>query len=81
MKDKLQTIAISELKAKLLEVVRQVQAGHGFRISKGGQVVALLSPMTEEEDPVVGFAKVKVVGDILSPVSKDDWNFDLKNIA
>jgi prevent-host-death family protein len=80
-KTKYETIAVSELKNKLLEIVRQVEKGSGFRITKGGQVVAALVPHASEEDPVVGFASITIKGDLLMPTTDpDEWSADIKNL-
>lgn len=72
-------IAVSELKAKLLQIVREVQSGRIFRITKGGKPVAILSPSEERQLPAVSFAKVVIRGD-LSQDSSQNWTLDLENV-
>jgi prevent-host-death family protein len=81
MAHKYKIIPVSELKNKLLEIVREVQAGRGFRISKGGNVVAMLTPARDEDAQIFGFAKAKVLGDIDRAVPEEAWGFDLTNLG
>ena len=78
MKDS-QEISVSVLKAKLLEVVRDVQKGKAFRITKAGKPVALLSPTFQGDISAVGFAKVKVLGDVVEDLN-EAWSFDEENL-
>ena len=78
---KLEQIPVSTAKAKLLELVREVQQGHGFEITKGGETVArLLPPEHHQALPVTGFAPIIITGDILSPLPSD-WTFDQPNLT
>lgn len=76
-----ETIPVSELKSKLLEIVRRVEAGQGFRITKGGHVVAALVPISEAQEPTIGFAPVTIIGSLSDPViDSNSWTFDQDNI-
>lgn len=78
---KLEQLPVSVAKAKLLELVRDVQKGRGFEITKGGEVVAqLLPPQHLQALPATGFAKVKITGDVISPLPIA-WSLDEKNIS
>ncbi|MBI4125020.1 MAG: type II toxin-antitoxin system prevent-host-death family antitoxin [Deltaproteobacteria bacterium] len=78
---KLEQIPVSTAKAKLLELVRDVQRGHGFEITKGGETVArLLPPEHHQALPATGFANVTITGDILSPLPAD-WTGDNPNLS
>lgn len=72
-------ISVSNLKAKLLEIVREVEKGKAFRITKAGRPVALLSPTTLSNLPAVNFAKIKVTGD-LDLETGEHWTFDAENL-
>lgn len=77
---KLEQLPVSTAKAKLLELVRDVERGKSFEITKGGHVVArLLPPEHLHAMPATGFAKVKITGDILSPLPVS-WSLDAGNI-
>ncbi len=75
---KIKKIAVSELKAKLLEYVRDVEKGKSFQITKDGKVVALLKPEGEFSMPIAGFAEglIELKGDLYSPIP-DVHNFQL----
>lgn len=73
---KMEQLSVSTAKAKLLELVRDVERGRSFEITKGGQVVArLLPPPQIQALPPTGFATVKVAGDIISPLPVT-WSAD-----
>lgn len=77
---KLEQLPVSTAKAKLLELVRDVERGKSFEITKGGEVVAkLIPPEHLHAIPAVGFAKIKITGDVLSPLPIS-WSFDEANI-
>lgn len=73
------TIAVSELKAKLLHVVRTVERGHAYTVTRGGKTVAQLIPFGSAALPVMGFARVAIVGDIIAPLDVE-WSFDDENV-
>ncbi len=72
------SMSVSELKNKLLEVVRRVEKGEVFEITKDGQPVAVLAPRDNVARPVTGFARVDVKGDLDLPSS--DWTYDVENL-
>ena len=77
---KLEQFSVSTAKAKLLELVRDVEQGKSFEITKGGEVVArLLPPEHFQAIPTTGFAKVVIGGDVISPLPAS-WSFDMPNI-
>ena len=64
-------VSISEFKAKCLAIMDEVQAkSQPVIITKHGKPVVKLVPVTEERDDIFGFmqGKMKIVGDIVSPV-------------
>lgn len=69
-------VSVSELKAKLLEYVREVEKGKSLQITKDGRVVAIMKSEGEKMIPILGFAEdmIEIKGDILSPIS-DEYNF------
>lgn len=77
---KVEQFSVSTAKAKLLELVRDVERGKSFEITKGGEVVArLLPPEHFQNIPATGFAKVKIIGDIVSPLPIS-WSLDEANV-
>ena len=72
------SVTVSELKNKLLEVVRQVEKGEVFEITKAGQPVALLAPHNASSRPATGFARVEVKGALELP--EVQWSHDLDNL-
>ena len=66
-----------EFKAQCLAIMDQVrESGEPVIITKHGKPVAKLVPATQEADSIFGYmaGKVKVVGDIVGPVTPlDDW--------
>jgi prevent-host-death family protein len=78
-----QLVSVSVLKNTLLDIVRQVEKGETFEITKAGKLVARLSPATNPDDPpMLGFGKgsFKIVGDIVAPID-DEWTFDAENVV
>lgn len=70
-KSKLKTIPAGVFKAKCLAIMDEVQAkSQPVIITKHGKPVVKLVPVTEERDDIFGFmqGKMKIVGDIVSPV-------------
>ncbi len=77
-----QHVSVSVLKNTLLDIVRQVEKGETFEITKAGKLVARLSPATNLDDPpMLGFGKCsfKIVGDIMAPLD-EEWSFDAENL-
>lgn len=72
------SMSVSELKNKLLEVVRRVEKGEVFEITKDGEPVAVLAPRESISRPVTGFARVEVKGDLELPSST--WTYDVENL-
>lgn len=76
----LKQISVSALKAKLLEVVRHVERGESFEITKDGRKVGLLCPASGQNADVCGFAPVEILEDIVTPIGAE-WSFDTHNLA
>ncbi|HUK47604.1 MAG TPA: type II toxin-antitoxin system Phd/YefM family antitoxin [Terriglobales bacterium] len=69
-----------KFKAKCLAVMDEVQkTGEPVLITKHGKPVAKLVPAPTPSDDIFGYmaAKVKIVGDIVSPIiPEEDWETD-----
>lgn len=74
----LRSISVSELKNKLLEVVRRVENGEAFEITKGGTPVAVLTPRDRANRPTTGFARVAIKGSL--DASAQPWTHDVENL-
>jgi prevent-host-death family protein len=72
------SVTVSELKNKLLEVVRRVEKGEVFEITKAGQPVAMLAPHNASARPATGFARVEVKGALELP--EGQWTYDVDNL-
>jgi prevent-host-death family protein len=72
------SMSVSELKNKLLEVVRRVQKGEVFEITKDGEPVAVLAPREGVGRSATGFGRVEVKGDLELPASS--WTYDVENL-
>lgn len=73
------TISVSELKNKLLEIVREVETGKSFSITKGNRPVAQLGPIRESRPLPTGLAKIKVLENIEEPIASE-WTLDSENL-
>jgi antitoxin (DNA-binding transcriptional repressor) of toxin-antitoxin stability system len=75
----MEEMAISKFKAHCLEVIARVERTRKpVRITKRGKPVAEVNATTPEKKPKPVFGsmkgKMKILGDIISPVSKpEDW--------
>ena len=71
---KLRTVPLSEAKAKLSELIREVEAGTEIEITKGGVKVARLMPV-QPVVPLFGFVKGIIAHDDLiePPLSLEEW--------
>jgi prevent-host-death family protein len=70
-------IPAGEFKAQCLAIMDQVlQSGEPVLITKHGKPVVKLVPAEKQVDEIFGYmaGKVKIVGDIVGPVTPlDDW--------
>jgi prevent-host-death family protein len=69
-------IAAGSFKTHCLAILDEVQAKREtIVITKRGKPVAKLSPIEKQADDIFGFlkGKVKIVGDIVSPLPPEDW--------
>ncbi len=71
-------MSVTELKNKLLEVVRRVEKGEVFEITKDGEPVAVLAPSGTWDRKVTGFARIEILGDLELP--PDAWTHDVENL-
>ena len=72
----LESIQVSEFKAKCLALVERVaQSGEGLIVTKNGRPVAELRPYRggRADSPFGLHRDTKIVGDIVSPLN-EDWN-------
>jgi antitoxin (DNA-binding transcriptional repressor) of toxin-antitoxin stability system len=60
-------------------VVRLVEKGEVFEITKDGEPVALLSPRGIWNQKATGFARVEVRGSLELPTS--EWTYDIENLS
>lgn len=72
-------MTVSDLKNRLLEVVRRVQKGEVFEITKDGKPVAILSPRDAWARGATGFARVEVRGTLELPSAI--WSYDVENLG
>jgi len=67
----------SVFKARCLKVMNDIQAtGEPVIVTKRGKPVVKVVPIKQENDDIFGFmaGKVKIVGDIVSPITPlKDW--------
>jgi prevent-host-death family protein len=73
-----QSMSVTDLKNKLLEVVRRVERGEVFEITKDGKAVAMLAPRSGLNQSPTGFARIEVKGDLDLPVAP--WTYDVENL-
>lgn len=70
-------IPAGQFKARCLAVMDQVhRSGEPVIVTKRGKAVVKLVPASTSEDEIFGYmaGKVKVVGDIIGPITPiDDW--------
>ena len=78
-KKKLKEIAVSKLKNELLDVVRAVERGESFQVTKDRKAVALLVPMPATTTKPYGYSKIKIEEDVFEPID-GQWTFDGDNI-
>jgi prevent-host-death family protein len=71
-------MSVTDLKNKLLEVVRRVERGEVFEITKDGEPVAVLSPRQGLNQAATGFARVEVKGSLDLPSAP--WTYDVENL-
>jgi prevent-host-death family protein len=60
-------------------VVRRVERGEVFEITKDGEPVAVLAPFGTWSRKVTGFARIEVRGDLELPAG--DWTYDVGNLG
>jgi prevent-host-death family protein len=72
------SVTVSELKNTLLEVVRRVERGEVFEITKNGEPVATLAPCKGAKRPATGFGRVEIRGSLELPA--EEWTLDLGNL-
>jgi prevent-host-death family protein len=73
-----ESMSVTDLKNKLLEVVRRVERGEVFEITKDGKAVAVLAPRAGLNQSPTGFGRVVVKGDLNVPATP--WTYDVENL-
>jgi len=71
-------MSVTDLKNKLLEVVRRVERGEVFKITRGGDPVAVLAPRHSLNQSVTGFGRVEIKGNFDLPTAP--WTYDAENL-
>jgi prevent-host-death family protein len=74
MESIMETIAVSELRSKLMKVMNEVQSGSSVSITSRGKVVARLVPpeaaMNSAKEKLRVLGKTAVLHDVLSPIGE-----------
>jgi len=74
-----QSIAVSELRANLMKVLKQIEHGSSITITSRGRVVAKLIPPEESikmaEEKLNRIRKTAKIHDVISP-SSENWKAD-----
>ena len=72
----MKTISVSELRANLSKVLKEIKHGSSKQITLRGQVVAKLVPPDVRRETAIKslneIAKTVIIGDVISPID-DDW--------
>ncbi|MBN1895381.1 type II toxin-antitoxin system prevent-host-death family antitoxin [bacterium] len=72
----METIAVSDLRARLMKVLKEIESGSAIDITSRGKVVARLVPpefgRVEAKAKLRSIGKTAVLHDIVSPVG-DPW--------
>jgi prevent-host-death family protein len=72
----MESIAISELRANLMQILKRIESGATISITSRGRIIARLVPpedkMSEAHVALAELRKTAVVGDILSPID-EEW--------
>jgi len=75
----MQSIAVSELRANLMNVLKNIEKGVSVSITSRGKVVAKLIPPEESfkvaEEKLAAIRKSAKIHDVLSPIS-EKWKAD-----
>jgi prevent-host-death family protein len=75
----MQSIAVSELRANLMKVLKSIEQGSSISITSRGKVVAKLVPPEEPakmaEEKLSLLSKTAKIHDVLSPIS-ENWKAD-----
>ena len=75
----MENIAVSDLRANLMKVLKTIENGSSVNITSRGKVVALLMPPEQSkkqaEEKLAKLRKTAKIHDILSPVS-EQWKAD-----
>ena len=71
------TIAVSELRANLMQVLEQIKQGAQIQITSRGKVIAQLVPadeaQTQAKRALKHLAEDAKIGDVISPLD-ESWN-------
>ena len=72
----METIAVSELRANLMQILKRIEAGATIAITSRGREIARLFPpedqMSRARKTLAKLRKTAIVGDVISPID-EDW--------
>ncbi len=73
----METIAVSELRANLMQILKRIESGATIAITSRGREIARLLPpegkMAQARKTLAELRKTAFVGDVISPIS-DEWD-------
>jgi prevent-host-death family protein len=78
-KKKLKDIPVSILKNELLEIVRAVEKGQSYQITKDKKPVALLTPIPTKQAELFNYSRIQLSSNTLD-LPEEKWSFDSANI-
>ncbi len=71
----METIAVSELRANLMQILKRIQSGQSITITSRGQEIARLVPPENSREKarqaLKKLRKTAKIGDVLSPIDAD----------
>lgn len=75
----MQSVAVSELRANLMKILKRIERGSSIAITSRGRVVAKLIPAEESiksaEEKLTRIRKTAKIHDVLSPI-RENWKAD-----
>jgi prevent-host-death family protein len=73
----MQSIAVSDLRANLMKVLKKIEKGSSLLITSRGKAVAQLVPadksVKQAESRILELAKTAKIHDVISPID-ENWN-------
>jgi len=77
-KNPIASISVSELKAVLLSVIRRVEQGACFEVTKANRKVAVIFPYGHSQLPSLGFGGGTIRKSTRLPL--EPWTYDVANL-